>query len=650
MFLIFRRGFLPCIFLMAALVLPSFQILSAASPANRLSEAERRGHWKLLFDGRSTAGWRNYRKSSIGSGWTVKDSALVRSGRGAGDIITQDQYEYFELSLEYRISKGGNSGIMFHVTEQESTPWRTGPEIQIQDNVDGHDPQKSGWLYQLYKPTKPAWARRFEKQVGFTSPEVDDATRPAGQWNHVYLRVHPQKCEVAVNGISYYYFQKGNKDWDARVRKSKFARFPLFGKATKGHICLQDHGNLVAYRNIKLRILDNTGGVTDPIDGKLPLEVADAFPRLKWEGWEGVDEKGKLQPLRPMLLGHAGDGSARLFAGTQSGTIHVFPANPGATQTKLFLDIRSRVRQWSQENEEGMLGLCFHPSYKTNRRFFVYYTLSSEPHTSIVSEFLASEKDPNRADATSERVLMRIAQPFANHNGGSLAFGPDGFLYIALGDGGGRNDPKHLAQDLSTLMGSLLRIDVDHRSSGLPYAIPADNPFVQRKGARPEVYAYGLRNVWGMSFDRKTGLLWAADVGQDLWEEINIIRRGGNYGWSIREASFNFGNNARPPQDTPLAPIWEYDHRIGKSITGGRVYRGKRLPNLYGSYVYADFVAGKIWALKYDTKSGKVVQNLAIPSHRLPVLAFGEDEAGEIYFATETVNGRGLHRFDPVSK
>ena len=185
--------------------------LVAATPANQLTEGERRGHWKLLFDGRSTAGWRNYRKTSIGEGWTVKDAALVRSGRGAGDIITKGQYEYFELSLEYRISKGGNSGIMFHVTEQESTPWRTGPEIQVQDNVDGHDPQKSGWLYQLYKPTKPAWARRFEKQVGFTSPEVDDATRPVGHWNHVYLRVHPNQCEVAVNGVSYYYFQKGNK-------------------------------------------------------------------------------------------------------------------------------------------------------------------------------------------------------------------------------------------------------------------------------------------------------------------------------------------------------------------------------------------------------------------------------------------------------
>ena len=245
---------------------------------------------------------------------------------------------------------------------------------------------------------------------------------------------------------------------------------------------------------------------------------------------------------------------------------------------------------------------------------------------------------------------MRIAQPFANHNGGPLAFGPDGYLYIALGDGGGRNDPKHLAQDLTSLMGGLLRIDIDHKDRGREYAIPRDNPFLQRKGARPELYAYGLRNVWQMSFDRKTGLLWVGDVGQDLWEEINIIRKGGNYGWSLREASYNFSNFPRPAVDPPIEPIWEYDHQIGKSITGGLVYRGKRLPQLHGHYVYADFVTGKIWALKYNERTGRVEKNMRIPSDRLPVLAFGQDEAGELYFATETVNGRGLHRFDPAAK
>ncbi|MFP6766989.1 MAG: DUF1080 domain-containing protein, partial [Planctomycetaceae bacterium] len=207
------------VWILSATLLPIIASISsaAAQQPNRLTEGERRGGWTLLFDGQSTTGWRNYRKKTIGNGWKIQQGALVRAARGAGDIVTVDQFEFFELSLEYRISKGGNSGIMFHVTELAPAPWHSGPEIQVQDNVDGHDPQKSGWLYQLYKPVKPGWARRFEKQVGFTSPEVDDATRPVGQWNHVYLRIHPTKCEVAVNGVSYYYFQKGDKDWNTRV-------------------------------------------------------------------------------------------------------------------------------------------------------------------------------------------------------------------------------------------------------------------------------------------------------------------------------------------------------------------------------------------------------------------------------------------------
>ena len=631
------------------LLVPLGTDLSAGHKDNQLTESQRRSGWKLLFDGKSTTGWRNYRKPKIGSGWQVRDGALTRAAGGAGDIVTTKKYKHFELSLEYKISKGGNSGIMFHVTEELRAPWQTGPEIQVQDNVDGHDPQKSGWLYQLYKPVKPDWAIRFEKQVGYKSPDVDDATRPAGQWNHVYLRIHPSKCEVAINGVSYYYFQKGSKDWDARVKKSKFARYKQFGKPTTGHICLQDHGNAVAFRNITIRELDETGTVKDPIDGTLPLKVVDAFPKLQWEGWEGVDEKGRIQPLRPMMIEHARDGSGRLFVGTQSGTIHTLKATPGATQTQLFLDIRKNVRQWKIENEEGLLGLCFHPKFKTNGKFYVYYTHSRKGHDSILSEFQVTGDDPNRADASSERVLMTIPQPFANHNGGPMAFGPDGYLYLAMGDGGGRNDPERTAQNLSNLLGGLLRIDVDHKDKGLEYAIPRDNPFLKRKGARPELYAYGLRNVWRLSFDRKTGDLWVGDVGQDLWEEINIIRKGGNYGWSLKEASFNFGNSPKPPADPPIDPVWEYDHQVGKSITGGLVYRGKRLPALRGHYIYADFVSGKIWALKLNPKTGHVEKNLRVPSNRMPVLAFGEDEAGELYFATETVNGRGLHRLDHVT-
>ncbi len=206
-----------------------------ASEPNTLTPEEKAAGWRLLFDGKTTDGWRNYRKDSISPNWKVVDGALTRVG-GAGDIITKDQFEAFELVLEYKISKGGNSGVMFHVTEEENTPWMTGPEIQIQDNKDGHDPQKAGWLYQLYKP------------------EID-ATNPAGEWNQLRIIISPAKSEVYMNGKKYYEFVKGSDDWNQRVAKSKFASMPKFGKPTKGHIALQDHGNEVAFRNIKIREL-----------------------------------------------------------------------------------------------------------------------------------------------------------------------------------------------------------------------------------------------------------------------------------------------------------------------------------------------------------------------------------------------------------
>ena len=215
-------------------------LAGAAEPAvatNTLTADEQANGWKLLFDGTSTSGWRNFKRDQVNEGWQVIDGTLSRAARGAGDIMTQDQYGAFELSLEYKISPGGNSGIMYHVTEEGDTPWQSGPEIQIQDNQDGHDPQKSGWLYQLY-------------------PAQVDATKPAGQWNHVRIVISPEKCEHHMNGVKYCEYVKGSADWNERLAKSKFAKMPYFGKASRGHICLQDHGNPVSYRNIKIRVLD----------------------------------------------------------------------------------------------------------------------------------------------------------------------------------------------------------------------------------------------------------------------------------------------------------------------------------------------------------------------------------------------------------
>lgn len=610
----------------------------------QLTAGELRGGWKLLFDGRTTEGWRNYRSDKLSDGWQVRNGALEKTRSGAGDIVTAQQYQNFELSLEYRISKGGNSGIMFRVTEDDPRPWASGPEVQVQDNVDGRDPQKAGWLYQLYQPQKPEWAVKFENQVGFKGIDMDDATRPAGEWNHVYLRVSPKQCEVAVNGVSYYYFNIGSDDWNKRVAASKFAQFPQFGKAAKGHICLQDHGDPVSYRNIRIRELSEDGTVADPVDGQLDITGTPAFPEIAWEGYEGVDDEGRIQTMRPLELTHAGDGSQRIFVASQIGTIFVLPGDAAVKEAKLFLDIRDRVQDFRKDAEEGLLGLAFHPQYRSNGYFYVCYSSSQELRTSVISRFAISKDDPNKADPASETVIMKIPQPFSNHNGGSIAFGHDGYLYIALGDGGGRNDPLGHGQNLGTLMGSLLRIDVDHHQSGKNYAVPADNPFVSRAGAQPEIYAYGFRNIWRLTVDRKTGDLWAADVGQDFWEEVNLVQKGGNYGWSVREASYPFNNKPSTAQDPLIPPVWEYDHQLGKSITGGFVYRGSKLPELQGMYVYADFISGRIWALQYDAASGRVVSNKSIASTGFPVLAFGQDESGELYYMLETVNGQGIYR------
>jgi glucose/arabinose dehydrogenase len=379
-------------------------------------------------------------------------------------------------------------------------------------------------------------------------------------------------------------------------------------------------------------------------ESPLPIATELAFGDVKWTGWDDGSESGKVIPLRPIVLTHAGDGSNRTFLATQHGVIHILPTS-GAKNTTVFLDIQSKCLYRDNENEQGLLGLAFHPKYKTNGEFFVFYTDKSKFRENVVSRFRVSKDDPNKADPASEEELLRISHKHWNHDGGTICFGPDGLLYVVLGDGGSANDPDDHGQKMNTLLGKILRIDVNTKGETTKYAIPKDNPFVGKPDARPEIYALGVRNPWRLSFDRKTGQGWFGEVGQDLWEEVNLLEKGANYGWRRRESLHPFWPDGTGSPKGFTEPIWEYHHDTGKSITGGHVYRGKALPELDGYYLYADYVSGKLWALKYDEGKKRVTENRSIAGKNLPIMTYGEDEAGEVYLMTYSAKGQGIHRF-----
>lgn len=338
--------------------------------------------------------------------------------------------------------------------------------------------------------------------------------------------------------------------------------------------------------------------------------------------------KVKLTPFEsgfelPVYLANAGDGSGKIFVVEKAGRIMVI--KDGKTLEEPFLDIVHKVR--SKESERGLLSVAFHPRYEENGRFFVNYTdLKGD---TIVSEFKVSS-DPDRGDGNSERVLLRIRQPASNHNGGQLQFGPDGYLYIGMGDGGFFGDPSGNGQDLGTLLAKMLRIDVD---AGKPYGIPADNPFKGVSGARPEIWAYGLRNPWRFSFDPETGDMYIADVGEGKWEEVDFQpgggRRGENYGWNLLEGSHKFKLPDGYDTSGLTFPVVEYSHDEGCSVTGGYVYRGIKSPGLNGTYFFSDYCTGRLWGLR--KKSDDSWEWAEFLETGLSVSSFGEDEAGEMY-------------------
>lgn len=337
---------------------------------------------------------------------------------------------------------------------------------------------------------------------------------------------------------------------------------------------------------------------------------------------------------RPLAVTNTGS-DERIFVVEQTGRIRI--VRDGDILPTPFLNISQKI---STGGERGLLSVAFHPDYANNGRFFVNYT--DRAGSTVIAEYRVSD-DPNVADAASERVLLTFEQPYANHNGGQLAFGPDGFLYIGTGDGGAANDPLNAGQDMSTLLGKLLRIDVDN---GEPYAIPESNPFVGQDGARAEIWAYGLRNPWRFSFDRATGDLFIADVGQNAFEEINFqpasSTGGENYGWRVTEGAHCFD----PPEGCDTSgitmPIMEYSHRsgAGRSITGGYLYRGDTVSTLENAYVFGDFVSGNIWASTFNGSSWTTVQ---LFDTNYAIAAFGQDAAGELYVVD--YNAGALYRF-----
>ena len=402
---------------------------------------------------------------------------------------------------------------------------------------------------------------------------------------------------------------------------------------------------LIGFGDIKIRII--VDDVEKIVNGYLILFFANIFPDKTIDFITIAD--GLTSPI---AMAHSGDNTNRLFIADQIGKIYVIENDELVSEP--FLDITNKVVSLDiVYDERGLLGLAFHPNFENNGRFFVYYssqkTAENINHESILSEFSVSDENPNLADPDSERVIFRVNQPEANHNGGQLVFGKDGYLYIGLGDGGGAGDVHGTignGQDINTPLGSILRIDVD---VGDPYSIPYDNPFVGNEGL-DEIYAWGFRNPWKFSFDRETDYLFVADVGQDNWEEIDIVEKGINYGWRIMEGynpyDLDLADQLGIDIETLGKPIHEYSHDVGKSITGGFIYRGLQSEEMYGKYIFAD------WSTSFVRADGKIYfleesepdiweryELISSGAFNRFILSLGEDEQGEIYILSKTVLG-----------
>ena len=366
---------------------------------------------------------------------------------------------------------------------------------------------------------------------------------------------------------------------------------------------------------ITILVLAACGGSTSPVPSSTPTPTPGPVPVSLVQFVTGLNQ--------PVDLEIADGGSGRMFAVEQRGTIQIISG--GAIAGTPFLDITSKVN--FDGNEQGLLGVTFHPNFAQTPRFYLNYDrLSSGQMQTVIAEYQVGA-NPNQVDPGSERILLTVDQPFPNHKAGQLAFGSDGFLYFGLGDGGSGGDPLGNGQNTQTRLGKMMRIDVDHTSGSLNYAIPSDNPFVNG-GGLPEIWAIGFRNPWRFSFDRPTGRLFCADVGQDSFEEVDIVTKGANYGWNIMEGDHCFNSSSCNLSGLTL-PIAEYSHSEGIAVIGGYIYHGSAIPALQGKYVFGDFGSGTIWTLT-ESPSGTWTRNtLLSTSHQIS--SFGQDAAGELY-------------------
>jgi putative heme-binding domain-containing protein len=389
---------------------------------------------------------------------------------------------------------------------------------------------------------------------------------------------------------------------------------------------------------IPKRIPWTTSRITGSPEPPPPYRVERAFPKLTFKN--------------PLLITSA-PSSKRLFVGEQAGRLFSFPNDSNCEKADLFLDLTSELHSWDKAGKvkgvEAVYGLTFHPRFEKNRFCYVCYVLNSKngaplPDGSRVSRFRVTDADPPRIDPKSEKVL--ITWLAGGHNGGCLKFGPDGFLYISTGDAANPNPPDALdtGQDVGDLLSSVLRIDVDREEGDKPYAIPRDNPFVHTPKARPEIWAYGFRNPWKMSFDRQTGDLWVGDVGWELWEMVYRVKKGGNYGWSVMEGRQPVRPNSRRGPTPILPPTLDFPHTEAASITGGFVYRGQRLKDLAGSYVCGDWVTGRLWGTRFD--GDHIVSHHELARSPLHIVAFAEEPDGELLFLHYDQAGT-IHRLVP---